>query len=156
VSAPRNASADATGEKTRETITVRSVLGEERGAELWTDGSFTCPFCGGAVIPGVTNHFGASRPCGNPVCEAGGASAAHVLERKALQAERRARREELERQSAAQQRFAEERQERERREREAVIADGFCSTCFSRSAGRKRIRHRRRDFHTRDDLQHGE
>lgn len=131
-------------------LVICNVLGEERTAvKVWPDGSYTCPWCGAAVIPGETKPFGPDRPCGNPWCEAGGASVEQVLERRRRAAEEKARREATERRTAELARWNEEARQRRAQEEQELAEAGQCVVCFRRSGGRRRVRHRRPDFHSR-------
>lgn len=119
--------------------TVRNVLGETREvSHVWPDGAYNCPFCGAAVS-------GHEERCPNPACEAGGASAHTVRQRRHERAERE------QRQAAERerwQRIAEaQRAERARRASEVEQArqDGYCVRCLVRRG--RRVRHRRPDYH---------
>jgi len=51
--------------------------GEAREARAWPDGSWTCPFCSSANLPGDRRAW--TGPCSNPACVAGGRGSAEQI-----------------------------------------------------------------------------
>src|SRR5579859_6704725 len=81
-------------------VMVTTLDGESREAGPCPDGSWSCPFCGGANFPPGHEHHRASGwagPCANPCCVVGGAmtdaGTAAYRERQAREASERAKRE---------------------------------------------------------------
>ena len=133
---------------------VTNVLGETRQApNVYLDGAFTCPFCWSAA--GLAEDAERSYDpiprdrCPNPCCSANPrATSEYELERRRLRAEARAREDDFRRRSDAMaessRRYHEQRDAEIREARES----GYCVQCFIRSGNRKRIRHRRANYHT--------
>lgn len=124
-------------------LTIVSILGETREVSyVYPDGSYTCPFCGGAVVNGRDDDV-----CRNPACDAGAFATVERAEANRAKRERRAaeaaeRERRAEAQRAAFQSFAESRRENVAEWHRLADEDGYCLTCLVRTDGRKRIRHR--------------
>lgn len=128
------------------TMTITNVLGETRAVgQVWEDGSYTCPFCGSAVMAEEV-----SKGCPNPACDAGRwASRDRALEARQRAEERRQEAADRERRAAAMRASMERWQAKRAAAAQEARAAGYCMTCWSRSGGRRTVRHRSPDFHQR-------
>jgi hypothetical protein len=129
--------------------TIRNVLGEERAPILkWDDGSWTCPYCGGASNVPDDRYF--VYPCANPACEAHPQMDAETIlkrraDRAALDARIAERQRMHEHAMASQKRWQDERAA----ELRAIVEAGYCAECHRSSGGRRKVRHRTADYHSR-------
>jgi hypothetical protein len=123
---------------------VRDVTGEMRAVEqAWPDGSYSCPFCGAAVLPSESE-----RPCPNPQCAANPRMDPETVLRRRqehTESEQRAQ-DERARWARISESMLREREGREQEVSEAEEA-GYCTQCFIRSGHRRRVRHRTPDYH---------
>ena len=134
---------------------VTTADGETRLViQTWPDGSWSCPFCGGANGPGIKLGDWPD-PCANPAClVGGGGSPEHVAEvrlRQQQDTERASQRAWLHRWQE------DERVQRDQARRKAVDAftleaqeHGYCTECWGRSTSwglwldrAKKVRHRK-------------
>jgi hypothetical protein len=117
-------------------VIVTDVLGREREARMFEDGSYDCPFCGAGVQVGSKEH--ALSKCPNPACFAHPNYPLEVAKQKLAEQEQReheeARREEIERWRT---KYAAERAQAAAEHEAAVVEEarqrGACVACALKS-----------------------
>lgn len=124
---------------------ITSLLGETREVEPYIDGSYTCPFCGGAVLGDWVG-------CRNPACDAGPGTVEAAQERKATRERRAAEAAERERANEVWRATMDASREADRLRRielrEEAEREGYCVKCILQNPA-KRVRHRDPNFHDR-------
>jgi hypothetical protein len=139
------------------TIVITTADGEAREAKTWEDGSWSCPFCAGANVPGTSLYDERPWPCpcANPMCIAGGKGSPEDV--AAIRLERKHREEESSRREWLHRMQLKAAREREITQDKAIAAfraeaaeHGYCERCWARSTdlglflGReKKVRHRK-------------